>query len=61
MTLTGKEFVKLAQKNGWKLLRIHASHYVLSKGASTIVVPVHGGKNLPTGLYHKLLKQAGLN
>jgi hypothetical protein len=27
----------------------------------TIVVPVHGNKDLPKGIYHAILKQAGID
>lgn len=60
MTLTGKELVKLALKNGWELDRIESSHHILVKGNQTISIPVHAGKAVPTGLLNKLLKQMGL-
>ena len=60
MTLTGKELVRKAVKDGWKVERIASSHYILVKGNQTVSVPVHAGKAIPTGLLHKLLKQMGL-
>lgn len=60
MTLTGKQFVDKALANGFEIDRIASSHYILKKGDTTISVPVHAGKALPTGLLNKLLKQAGL-
>ena len=60
MTLTGKELVKLALKNGGEIDRIAASHYILVKGGQTVSIPVHSGKAIPTGLLNKLLKQMGL-
>ena len=60
MTMTGKQFVKLALENGFEIDRIASSHYVLKKDGITISVPVHSGKAIPTGLLNKLLKQAGL-
>ncbi len=60
MTLTGKQFVKLLEENGWELDRIAGSHHIMMKGNQTISVPVHAGKPLPTGLLNRLLKQAGL-
>ena len=60
MTLTGKELVKLAVKNGWRIDRIESSHHILVKGNQTVSVPVHAGKAIPTGLLNKLLKQMGL-
>ena len=60
MTLTGKELVKLALKNGWVIDRIESSHHILIKGDQTVSIPVHAGKAVPTGLLNKLLKQLGL-
>lgn len=60
MTMTGKQFVKLALENGWVTDCIASSHYILIKGDKTISVPVRSGKAIPTGLLNKLLKQAGM-
>lgn len=60
MTLTGKEFVRRALAAGWIVERISGSHYVLKRDGKTLVVPVHGNRDLPEGLYRKLLKEAGL-
>ncbi len=60
MTLTGKELVKLAIKDGWRIERIESSHHILVKGNQTVSIPVHAGKAIPTGLLNKLLKQMGL-
>ena len=58
--MTGKEFLSLLKKNGWALDRINGSHHIMIKGVKTLSVPVHGNKDVPTGLLHKLLKEAGL-
>ena len=60
MTLTGKELVKLAVKDGWEIVRIESSHHILVKGDITVSIPVHAGKAIPKGLLNKLLKQMGL-
>ncbi|MCI8407607.1 MAG: addiction module toxin, HicA family [Oscillospiraceae bacterium] len=54
-----KDLLKLLKENGWKVVRVHGSHHVLQKGESTTVVPVHG-RDVPTGLLNKILKDAGL-
>ena len=54
-----KELIKLLKKNEWKLVRINGSHHIFRKGNITITVPVHG-KDVPTGLLHQILKDAGL-
>lgn len=60
MVMTGKQLVKRLTEEGWKVDRIAGSHYIMVKGKETISIPVHDGKDLPTGLLNKLLKQAGL-
>lgn len=60
MVLTGMELVKLLMKEGWTVDRISGSHYIMVRGGGTLSVPVHAGRELPTGLLNKLLKQAGL-
>ena len=54
-----KELIKLLKQNGWRLDRINGSHHILRKDSVTIAVPVHG-KDVPTGLLHQILKEAGL-
>lgn len=60
MTMNGKELVKLLLDQGWTVDRINGSHYIMVKGAQTIVVPVHGSQDLKPGLLNAILKQAGL-
>lgn len=60
--LSGKDFCKLLEKNGWLLLRIQGSHHIYGKPGSVVrlSVPVHKNQALKTGLFRHLLKQAGL-
>lgn len=58
--MTGKELIKRMKKCGWKLDRINGSHYILVNREKTVSVPVHGSKDLPSGILSKLLKEAGL-
>lgn len=58
--MSGKELVKLLKKDGWTLDRVHGSHHILVKDSKTLSVPVHGSRDLPTGIERKLLKEAGL-
>jgi predicted RNA binding protein YcfA (HicA-like mRNA interferase family) len=62
-SLSGKELIKLLEKNGWNLLRVNGSHHIYGKPGSVVrlSVPVHGNKPLKTGLLRHLLKMAGLN
>lgn len=54
-----KDLLKLLEKNGWKVVRIHGSHHIVQKDGKTITVPVHG-RDVPTGLLNAILKDAGL-
>jgi predicted RNA binding protein YcfA (HicA-like mRNA interferase family) len=50
-------------KHGWSQVRTKGSHHAFQKPASsvTIIVPVHGNKNLKTGTQHAIMKDAGLS
>lgn len=54
-----KDLLKLLKKNGWVVIRIHGSHYILQKGNQIEVIPIHG-KDVPTGLLNAILKRTGL-
>ena len=60
--VTGKRLCKILEENGWKLVRVNGSHHVYTKDGedARIVVPVHGNKELKTGLLRAILKTAGL-
>ena len=60
--ISGKKLCKILEKNGWNLVRISGSHHVYIKEGEEIkiVVPVHGNKELKTGLLKAILKSAGL-
>ena len=61
--VSGKELIKVLERHGWTLLRVHGSHHVYGKRGSTVrlSVPVHGNRPLKTGLAKHLLKMAGLS
>lgn len=54
-----KDLLKLLKQDGWELVRINGSHHILQKDDKTEVIPIHG-KDVPTGLLHKILKRTGL-
>jgi len=60
MPLSGKDIVRLLQKQGWDLIRINGSHHILCKKDQTVVVPVHGNQSLGKGLEQKILKKTRL-
>ena len=56
-TVSGKEFIKLLERNGWILKRINGSHYIYAHPGKTeiISVPVHKNEDLKKGLQKKLM------
>lgn len=58
--MTGKELIKLLEKSGWSIDRIRGSHHIMIKGSLTLSVPVHGKRDLPSGLLNRLMKDGGL-
>ncbi len=62
-SISGKEFAKILEKNGWRLLRVNGSHHIYCKPGQTtrISVPIHGNKDLKIGLLRYLMKQASLS
>jgi predicted RNA binding protein YcfA (HicA-like mRNA interferase family) len=62
-SVTGKEFCKLLEQQGWQLKRISGSHHIYTKEGSTvrISVPVHGNQTLKIGLQRHLMKLAGID
>lgn len=55
MPLSGKEMVKLYERNGWTVIRQRGSHVTLGKGGERETIPMH--KELATGTEKKLLKR----
>ncbi len=62
-TVSGKQFCSILERHGWVLDRIRGSHYIYSKLRETAIltVPVHGNRDLRSGLQRKLMKMAGLD
>jgi len=58
--VNGKVLIKLLKSNGWVLDRVSGSHHILKKDSKTIVVPVHGTKDIKIGTLNSILKEAGL-
>lgn len=58
--MTGKELIKRMLNDGWYEERVQGSHHVMKKGNKTEVIPIHGNKDLPTGLVNAILKRTGL-
>ena len=57
--MKGKDLVKLLKKDGWRIVRIRGSHYVMRKGNQTEIIPVHN-TDIPNGLANAIMKRIGL-
>lgn len=59
---SGREFARLVERHGWKLLRVQGSHHIYGKEGSAVrlSVPVHGNTPLKRGILRFLMKSAGL-
>ena len=62
-SISGKQFARILERNGWTLLRVRGSHHIYGKSGSIVrlSVPIHGNKPLKRGLLSYLLKTAGLS
>ncbi|MBI3953002.1 MAG: type II toxin-antitoxin system HicA family toxin [Chloroflexi bacterium] len=60
--VSGRDFAKIVERHGWKLLRIHGSHHIYGKPGQVVrlSIPIHGNRPLKTGLLAYLVKSAGL-
>jgi predicted RNA binding protein YcfA (HicA-like mRNA interferase family) len=60
--LSGREFARLIERHGWRLLRVSGSHHIFGKPGSVVrlSVPIHGNRPLKLGLLRHLAKLAGI-
>jgi predicted RNA binding protein YcfA (HicA-like mRNA interferase family) len=58
--MTGRELIRLLEANGWTLARVQGSHHIFVKREETLVVPVHGKKDLHKGTVEAIRKKGGL-
>jgi predicted RNA binding protein YcfA (HicA-like mRNA interferase family) len=58
--MSGRDFARLVERHGWKLLRVHGSHHIYGRDGSIVrlSIPIHGNKPLKTGLLRHLTKLA---
>jgi predicted RNA binding protein YcfA (HicA-like mRNA interferase family) len=63
MNLSPKHLIKLLEANRFYFKRAKGSHqlYYNSQTNITIIVPVHGGKDMKKGTFLAILKQAGID
>jgi predicted RNA binding protein YcfA (HicA-like mRNA interferase family) len=60
--ISGKDFCKLLESNGWLLKRISGSHHIFTKAGcrERLVIPVHGNTPLKLGLLKSQMKIADI-
>jgi predicted RNA binding protein YcfA (HicA-like mRNA interferase family) len=57
---SARELLSFLLRNGYSESRQTGSHLILKHSArKTVVVPIHRGKDLPKGLFLRILKDAG--
>ena len=63
MNYSAKRLIKALEQRGFYLKRTNGSHQLYYNAATgkTIIVPVHGKKDLAKGLFFSLLKHAGID
>jgi len=62
-SISGKKMSALLEKKGWMLIRVTGSHHIFTRSGSNlrITVPVHGNRDLKTGLQKSIMNQAGIS
>ena len=60
--VSGKQFAKIVERHGWKLLRIQGSHHIYGKPGIDVrlSIPIHKNQALKIGLQRHLMKMAKL-
>ncbi|HEX3818568.1 MAG TPA: type II toxin-antitoxin system HicA family toxin [Chthoniobacterales bacterium] len=61
--LSGRDFARLVERHGWRLLRVSGSHHIYGKSGSVVrlSIPIHGNHPLKTGLLRHLAKLAEIS
>lgn len=63
MDYSPKKLISLLEKKGFEFRRITGSHHIYfhRELKRTVVVPMHGNKDIPKGTFMSILKQAGIS
>ena len=63
MNLSPKYLIKILEQHNFIYKRSKASHqlYYNQDTNKTVIVPIHGGKDLKKGTFLAILKQAGID
>jgi predicted RNA binding protein YcfA (HicA-like mRNA interferase family) len=63
MNYSAKNLISLLERNGYFFKRANGSHHLFYNPLSgkTVIVPMHGNKDLAKGTFYAILKQAGID
>lgn len=63
MNRSAKELIKILEERGFVFKRAKGSHQIYHNPATnkTVVVPLHGNKDMPKGTYYAILRQADID
>lgn len=63
MDYSPKRIIYLLEQKGYILKRVTGSHHIYfnTETKKTIIVPVHGNKDIPKGTFMSIIKQAGIS
>ena len=63
MDTSPKKIIHLLEQKGYLLKRVTGSHHIFfhKESRKTVVVPVHGNKDIPKGTFISILRQAGIS
>jgi predicted RNA binding protein YcfA (HicA-like mRNA interferase family) len=58
--LSSRDFARLVERHGWKLLRINGSQHIYGRPGTVVrlSIPIHGNRPLKMGLPRHLAKVA---
>jgi predicted RNA binding protein YcfA (HicA-like mRNA interferase family) len=61
--VSGRDFARVVERRGWRLLRVSGSHHVYGKTGSVVrlSIPIHGNRPLKIGLLRHLAKLAEIS
>jgi predicted RNA binding protein YcfA (HicA-like mRNA interferase family) len=63
MNLSPKNLIRILEQHGFIFKRSKGSHHLYFNPITnkTVIVPVHGGKDMKKGTFLAVLKQAGID
>jgi predicted RNA binding protein YcfA (HicA-like mRNA interferase family) len=63
MSFSAKNLISLLERNGYFFKRANGSHHLFYNPltSKTVIVPIHGNKDLAKGTFYAILKQAGID